>query len=60
MSFGKMGVNEQRISTWGTDFYTTTNYVLETNIFLINLSYTFNQSDKKAKLPSSEFGEREY
>lgn len=60
MAFGKMGVNEQRITTLGKDFYTTTNYILETNIFLINLSYNFNPTDKKAKLPSSEFGEKEY
>jgi ferric enterobactin receptor len=60
ISFGNMGVNEQRISTWGKDFYTTTNYIQETNIFLLNISYAFNQTGKKSKLPVSEFGEREY
>lgn len=60
MSIGKMGVNEQHITTFGRDFYTTTNYIQETNIFLLNLSYSFNQSDRKSKLPASEFGEREY
>ena len=59
-SFGKMKVNEQRISTWGGNFYTTTNYIQETNIFLLNLSYSFNKTDGKTKLPSSEFGEREF
>lgn len=59
-SFGKMKVNEQRISTWGSNFYTTTNYIQETNIFLLNLSYSFNKTERKAKLPSSEFGEREF
>jgi outer membrane receptor protein involved in Fe transport len=55
-----MKVNEQRITTSGVDFYTTTNYILERNILLFNLSYTFNKSDKMAKLPTSEFGEREF
>jgi ferric enterobactin receptor len=60
IAFGNMATNEQRITTYGSNFYTTTNYIQETNIFMLNLSYSFNQSDKKAKLPSSEFGEKEY
>ena len=60
MAFGNMAVNQQRITTFGSNFYTTTNYIQETNIFLVNLSYNFNQSDKKSKLPASEFGEKEY
>lgn len=60
MAFGKMATNQQRITTYGSNFYTTTNYILETNIFMLNLSYNFNQSNKKAKLPASEFGEKEY
>ncbi len=59
-SFGGMKVNEQRITTYGSNFYTTTNYIQETNIFLLNLSYSFNKTDRKTKLPSSEFGEREF
>ena len=59
-AFGKMAVNQQRISTFGTNFYTTTNYIQETNIFLLNLSFNLNQSTKKMKLPNSEFGEKEY
>ncbi|MES2796898.1 MAG: TonB-dependent receptor [Bacteroidota bacterium] len=60
IAFGQMAVNQQRITTFGKDFYTTTNYIQESNIFLINLSYSFNQTNKKTKLPSSEFGEREF
>jgi hypothetical protein len=59
-ALGKMAVNQQRISTLGTNFYTTTNYIQETNIFLLNLSFNLNQSTKKMKLPNSEFGEKEY
>ena len=59
-AIGKMKVNQQRITTIGSNFYTTTNYIQETNIFLLNVSYNFKQSEKKAKLPNSEFGEREF
>jgi ferric enterobactin receptor len=54
------GSNRQRITTWGKNFYTTTNYIQETDIFLLNLSYNLNQTSKKSKLPSSEFGEKEF
>jgi hypothetical protein len=60
MDLGIVGSNQQRISTWGKDFYTTTNYIQETDIFLLNLSYNLNQLTRKAKLPASEFGDREF
>jgi ferric enterobactin receptor len=60
IDLGLLGSNRQRITTWGKDFYTTTNYIQETDIFLINLSFNLNQTSKKAKLPSSEFGEKEF
>jgi outer membrane receptor protein involved in Fe transport len=60
MDLGIVGSNEQRITTRGKDFYTTTNYIQETDMFLLNLSYNLNQIGRKAKLPSSEFGEREF
>jgi outer membrane receptor protein involved in Fe transport len=59
-SFGKMNVNQQRITTFGNNFFTTTNYIQEVNIFMFNLSYNFRQNQKKVKLPSSEFGEKEF
>ncbi|MGV3603683.1 MAG: TonB-dependent receptor domain-containing protein [Dyadobacter fermentans] len=60
MDLGITGANRQRISTWGKDFFTTTNYIQETDVFLLNLSYNLNQLTKKAKLPASEFSEREF
>ncbi|WP_341225671.1 TonB-dependent receptor [uncultured Arcticibacterium sp.] len=60
MAFGNMAVNQQRITTFGANFYTTTNYIQETNIILLNLSFNFNQRDTKVNLPSSEFGEKEF
>ncbi|MBA4849173.1 outer membrane beta-barrel family protein [Emticicia sp. BO119] len=59
-ALGRMKVNEQRITTFGSNFYTTTNYIQERNIILLNLTYNFNKTDKKSKLPNSEFGEKEF
>lgn len=60
VSGGLIKSNEQRISTWGSDFYTTTNYIQEKDVIWLNLSYQFKQTPKKLKLPSSEFGEKEF
>ncbi|WP_025761767.1 TonB-dependent receptor [Dyadobacter tibetensis] len=60
MDLGLLRTNQQRISTWGSNFYTTTNYIQETDIFLLNLSFNLNNLGKKVNLPSSEFGEREF
>lgn len=60
VDLGIIGSNRQRITTFGKDFFTTTNYIQETDIFLLNLSYNLNQTSKNAKLPASEFGEKEF
>jgi ferric enterobactin receptor len=60
INFGNMGSNQQRITTFGADFYTTTNYIYETNVLLLNFSYNFNKINSKNKLPTSEIGEKEF
>lgn len=60
LALGNMKVNEQSIATMGSNFYTSTNYIQETNLLLLNLSYNFRSTEKKPKLPSSEFGEKEF
>lgn len=60
IDLGIFDTNEQRITTWGSNFYTTTNYIQEKDLLLLNLSINLNQLGKKLKLPSSEFGEREF
>jgi ferric enterobactin receptor len=60
ISGGGIKSNEQRITTWGSNFYTTTNYIQEKDVLWINISYQFKQTPKKLKLPSSEFGEKEF
>src|SRR5690606_28768370 len=59
MDMGLLPTNEQRITTWGTssgmnsvqhgsdqragEFYTTTNYMYEVDMIMLNLSYRINQ-----------------
>ncbi len=52
--------HRQRITTWSENFYTTTNYIYETDFVVLNVSYNFNWKNGKTKLPSSEFGEKEF
>jgi outer membrane receptor protein involved in Fe transport len=60
IDMGLLGSNQQRITTFGKNFYTTTNYIQETDLLLLNLSYTLNSLARKVKLPVSEFGEKEF
>jgi outer membrane receptor protein involved in Fe transport len=60
LNFGSMQSNQQRITTFGDDFYTTTNYIYETNVLLFNFSYSFNKLMSKNKFPTSEIGEKEF
>ena len=61
MDMGLWDANEQRISTWReNEFYTTTNYIYEVDVIMINISYTINRSGKKGKFIQSEFGAQEF
>lgn len=60
IELGNWGVNEQRITTYATDFFTTTNYIYEKNILLFNLSFNIKKLNNMLKLPKSEFGEKEF
>lgn len=60
INFGNMNSNQQQITTFGDDFFTTTNYIYETNVLLVNFSYNFNKLSSKNKLPASEIGEKEF
>ena len=60
IELGNWGVNEQRITTSSNDFFTTTNYIYEKNVFLINLNFNFHKLNQLLKLPKSEFGEKEF
>lgn len=60
INLGFMNANQQRITTYGTDFYTTTNYIYETDVFLLNFNFKLNKINSKTKLPTSEIGEKEF
>ncbi|MBD1425785.1 TonB-dependent receptor [Sphingobacterium arenae] len=60
IELGDWGVNEQRITTFSNDFYTTTNYIYEKNVFLVNLNFNLHKLNQILKLPKSEFGEKEF
>ncbi len=52
--------NQQRITTWGPDFYTTTNYIYEVDVVMLNLSFNLNRLTRQLRLPNSEFGDKEF
>ncbi|WP_296703745.1 TonB-dependent receptor [Algoriphagus sp.] len=61
IDMGLLKTNEQRITTYRDgEFYTTTNYIQEVDMIILNLSYTLNRSKNKAKFVKSEFGEKEF
>ncbi|WP_221409464.1 TonB-dependent receptor domain-containing protein [Marinoscillum furvescens] len=61
MDMGLLPTNEQRITTWREgSFYTTTNYVYEVDMIMINLTYAINKSLNKSRFIKSEFGEKEF
>jgi iron complex outermembrane receptor protein len=61
MDMGLLNANEQRITTWrGDEFYTTTNYIYEVDMIVLNLSYIFKNGKNKSKFIDSEFGKREF
>ena len=61
MDMGLLNTNEQRITTFRTgEFYTTTNYIYEVDMIVLNLSYKLKTGKNKSKFIKSEFGEREF
>jgi ferric enterobactin receptor len=60
INLGIFNANQQRITTFGKDFFTTTNYVYETDVLLLQCTYKLNKLNKTVKLPSSEIGEKEF
>lgn len=60
ISLGLWNNNQQRITTVRDNFFTTTNYVYETDIVRIGVGYQFTQLKREVKTPKSEFGEKEF
>ncbi len=61
MDLGLLDTNEQRITTFrANEFFTTTNYIYEVDMILLNLSYTFKNGKNSSKFIDSEFGKKEF
>lgn len=60
MDAGLKKSNRQRITTYGADFYTTTNYIYETDQVQLSLSFNLLRKNRKINLPVSEIGEKEF
>lgn len=60
IDMGLLRTNEQEISTWRNDFYTTTSYIHEVDIVKFAATYKINQVSKANKFKSSEFGAQEF
>ena len=52
--------NRQRITTRGSNFYTTTNYIYETDQLQFSLQYNIRKKNRKVTLPISEMAEKEF
>ncbi|MBL0742701.1 TonB-dependent receptor [Chryseolinea lacunae] len=60
IDLGVFGSNAQRITTRGADFYSSTDYTQEVDVFRINFGFQLNKIGKKLKFTESEFGEKEF
>jgi outer membrane receptor protein involved in Fe transport len=60
IDLGMYQSNVQRITTAGLEFFTTTNYIYETDVFMLNFGFNLNKLTRKLKLPGSEFGDKEF
>ncbi|WP_300597030.1 TonB-dependent receptor [Niabella sp.] len=52
--------NRQRITTYGSNFYTTTNYIYEPDQFQLSVGFNLSRRNRKISLPQSEMGEKEF
>lgn len=57
---GMKQTNRQRITTWGDNFFTTTNYIYEPDQFQLTIGYSISRKNRKINLPQSEIGEKEF
>ncbi len=60
IDLGLLETNEQRITTRGENFYTSTNYIQEVDILRLNFSYQLNKLARRIRFTESEFGEKEF
>jgi len=52
--------NIQRITTRGSNFYTTTNYVYEPDQLQFSVGFNLSRKNRKIVIPQSEMAEKEF
>ena len=52
--------NIQRITTRGTNFFTTTNYIYEPDQIQLSIGFHLSRKNRKLNLPQSEMAEKEF
>jgi outer membrane receptor protein involved in Fe transport len=52
--------NRQRITTRGTDFFSTTNYIYEPDQLQFSVGFNLSKRNRKLNLPASEMAEKEF
>ena len=61
IDMGFLDSNEQRITTYRpNEFFTTTNYIYEVDVVVLNLTYTFKNGKGKSKFIESVFSKQEF
>ena len=60
IDLGLLNTHEQRITNRGEDFFTSVNYIYETDVLMLNLNYTFREGMKRTTFKESEILEREF
>lgn len=60
IDMGTEFANRQRITTRGGNFYSTTNYIYETDQLQFSLSFNMSKRNRKISLPASEMAEKEF
>ncbi len=60
MDAGMLQSNRQRITTYGADFYSTTNYIYEPDQIQFSVGFNLSKKNRKIILPVSEMGEKEF
>jgi outer membrane receptor protein involved in Fe transport len=60
IDMGSKIANRQRITTRGSNFYTSTNYIYETDQIQFSLSFNMSKRNRKITLPVSDIAEKEF
>lgn len=60
IDMGMYQSNRQRITTRGSNFYSTTNYIYEPDQLQFSVNFNLTRKNRKISLPASEMAEKEF